>query len=55
MQIKIIFLNLDNNSIENRTHFIQQAFNKLSPSMERNCTKNIRKVKNVLPYKDIYR
>jgi hypothetical protein len=37
-QSKINLINDDNNSIDNHTHFMEQAFNKTYPSMERKCT-----------------
>jgi hypothetical protein len=37
-QIKNKCINENNNSIDNHTHFMEQAFNKPYPSMERKCT-----------------
>jgi hypothetical protein len=37
-QRKNNFINDDNNSVDNHTHFMEQAFNKLYPSMESKYT-----------------
>jgi len=37
-QSKNNLINDDNNSIDNHTHFMEQAFNKPYPSMECKCT-----------------
>jgi len=35
---KKIFINNDNNSVDNCTHFMEQAFNKPYPNMKSKCT-----------------
>jgi uncharacterized protein YaaW (UPF0174 family) len=37
-QIKNNLINYGNNSIDNHIHFMEQAFNKIYPSMKRKCT-----------------
>ena len=45
-QIKNILINYDNNSIDDHPHFLEHAFNKHNPRMERKCvwTKEIEQI-----------
>jgi hypothetical protein len=46
-QSKNNLINDDNNSIDNHTHFMEQAFNKPYPSMECKCT-TIKEIEQII-------